>query len=135
MKERLKELRKALGLKQREVAERLGVNIGLIGQWESGAKPVGKARIYQLCKEYNVRREWLETGEGEMFEPEKQPRSADEILAEAAEALFNELSPRGQEAVLKALRERVAKEEAERARGDVKTATVSNVRGDVNIRQ
>lgn len=67
---RLKELRMRLGLKQREVAEKLDVNVGLIGNWESG-RPIPKTRLYQLCKEYNVRREWLETGEGEMFEPEK----------------------------------------------------------------
>ena len=67
---RLKELRKALGLKQREVAERLGVDVGLIGSWEIG-RPIPKVRKYQICKEYNVRREWLETGEGEMFEPKK----------------------------------------------------------------
>lgn len=67
---RLKELRKRLGLKQREVAERLGVDVGLVGSWEIG-RPIPKVRKYQICKEYNVRREWLETGEGEMFEPEK----------------------------------------------------------------
>lgn len=105
MKDRLKLLRKTLGLKQREVAERLGVNVGLIGQWESGTKAVGKARIYQLCKEYDVRREWLETGAGDMFEPTP---TLDDKLAGAAAALFEELSPRAKNAVLKALQERVA---------------------------
>ena len=69
MKDRLKELRKKLGLKQREVAERLGINVGQVGAWECGKERIPPARIYQLCKEFHVRREWLETGEGEMFEP------------------------------------------------------------------
>jgi len=78
MKDRLKELRKALNIKQREVAERLGVAVGVVGTWESGGSPIPRARIYQLCKEYNVRREWLETGVGEMFE-EKEERKLSEF--------------------------------------------------------
>lgn len=116
MKDRLKLLRKTLGLKQREVAERLGVNVGLIGQWESGTKAVGKARIYQLCKEYDVRREWLETGAGDMFEPTP---TLDDKLAGAAAALFEELSPRAKNAVLKALQERVAIEKNQTNNGTV----------------
>ena len=68
MKDRLKELRKTLDLKQREVAEKLGVRTGDVGGWESG-RNIPDSRLRLLCKEYNVRREWLETGEGEMFEP------------------------------------------------------------------
>lgn len=104
MKDRLKELRKTLNLKQREVAERLGVNTGVIGTWESGGSPIPRARIYQLCHEYNVRREWLETGVGEMFEPEA---TFEEKLANAASALFDELSDRGKVAVLKAMSEKL----------------------------
>ena len=87
MKDRLKELRKALGLKQREVAERLGVKVGRVGSWEAGVEPIPKTRIYQLCKEYNVRREWLENGTGEMFEP-------DDKLATIFTLLYDGLSPK-----------------------------------------
>ena len=78
MKDRLKELRKTLNLKQREVAEKLEVSTGQIGIWEAGTAELPRARIYQLCKEYNVRREWLETGVGEMFE-EKEERKLSEF--------------------------------------------------------
>ena len=104
MKDRLKELRKALNLKQREVAERLGVKVSNVGAWEAGMFAIPSTRIYQLCKEYNVRREWLETGEGEMFEPEA---TFEEKLANAASALFDELSDRGKVAVLKAMSEKL----------------------------
>ncbi|MBR0225295.1 MAG: helix-turn-helix transcriptional regulator [Thermoguttaceae bacterium] len=100
MKDRLKELRKALGLKQREIAEKLGVRVSAVGDWEVGRYPIPRARIYQLCHEYNVRREWLERGEGEMFQPEA---TFEEKLANAASALFDELSDRGKAAVLKAM--------------------------------
>lgn len=75
IKDRLKQLRHAVGIKQRELADRLEVQVGLIGNWESGARNIPKTRIYQICKEYNVRKEWLIDGEGEMFEPEIEPET------------------------------------------------------------
>jgi transcriptional regulator with XRE-family HTH domain len=104
MKDRLKELRKTLNLKQREVAERLDVAVSVVGGWEAGVQAIPSTRIYQLCKEYNVRREWLETGVGEMFEPEA---TFEEKLANAASALFDGLSYRGKIAVLKAMSEKL----------------------------
>ena len=68
MKDRLKQLRRILNLKQREVAERLGINVGQVGAWECGKERIPPARVYQLCKEYNVRRAWLVDGTGEIFE-------------------------------------------------------------------
>lgn len=100
MKDRLKELRKALNLKQREVAEKLGVRVGDVGGWESG-RHVPDSRLRLLCHEYNVRREWLETGEGEMFEPEKDARelkdfSDDELWVETMKRMFARLDPNEQ---------------------------------------
>ena len=104
MKDRLKELRKRLGIKQRELAERLEVAVGLVGQWEAGVCGIPRARVYQICNEYGVRREWLERGEGEIFEKKD---GIDEKLQRVAFALFEELSDRGKKAVVEALRERV----------------------------
>ena len=103
MKDRLKELRKALNLKQREVAERLGVKVSNVGAWEAGMFAIPSTRIYQLCKEYNVRREWLETGEGEMFEPGK---SEEEEIDDMIRKLFKMLPDK-----LKAAFLRIAKDE------------------------
>ena len=105
MHERLKELRKKLGLKQREFAAKIGVTTGAIGGWESGTTFPGDARISVICTTFNVRREWLENGEGEMFAPEEAPRSQDDILREAALMLFRELSPRAQDALIAAMEE------------------------------
>ena len=93
MKNRLKELREALNLKQREVAERLGVSVGNVGDWESGIRSIPATRIYQLCKEYNVRREWLEYGEGKMFEPKP---TEEEIYVEMFGHIYDNLSPKFQ---------------------------------------
>lgn len=117
MKDRLKALRKALGLKQREVAERLGCQTGLIGRWEAGLQPIPATRIYQLCKEYNVRREWLEHGEGEMFAPrvEVDEEREREIQHAFCLKVFNSLPPEIQKVVLDALREFSSKTPKEHA--------------------
>ena len=102
MKDRLKELRKALGLKQREIAEKLGVRVGNVGDWESG-RPIPSTRIYQLCHEYNVRREWLERGEGEMFQPAPDASKLrefddEDVYYEAMNRLYNSLPDAAKEA-------------------------------------
>lgn len=135
MKDRMKRLRKALGLKQREIAERLGVAVSNVGGWEAGLTPIPKIRIYQLSKEYGVNGEWLETGRGEMFL--HPPKPQDQALQEAALALFNELSPEAQTAVLAALRERIEAERQDKTTDapplSVKNLTIENshVDGDV----
>lgn len=103
MKERLKELRKKLGLKQREVAEKLEVPVSNVGSWESGSKPIPKTRIYQICNEFHVRRDWLEKGEGEMFEPTPEPISVEEAQAQFVEAVFRQLTDEQRDIVAKAI--------------------------------
>lgn len=100
MKERLKELRKKLNLTQRELAEKIGVNISQISDWERGRFTLSPARIAQICAALHVRREWFETGEGEVLEPQRpEKRTRDEILADAFEMIYSELSDVGKESV------------------------------------
>ena len=94
IKDRLKELRKRLGLKQRDVAERLEVSVGLIGAWECGSDTIPKTRIYQICNEYNVSRDWLERGEGDMFVPVEESETD---FAETMYSMFNALPENFQE--------------------------------------
>ena len=67
MHERIKKLRKALDLTQREFGERLGVKPNTIATYEIGRNEPIDAVISLICREFNVREEWLRTGEGEMF--------------------------------------------------------------------
>ena len=69
MHERLKEIRKALGLTQKEFAERVGIKQNTIAQYEIGRNEPIDAVVSLICREYNVDEVWLRTGEGEMFRP------------------------------------------------------------------
>lgn len=67
MNERIKELRKALGLTQQEMAEKLGIKRNTIAQYEIGRNPPTDTVITLMCRAFDVNEEWLRTGEGEMF--------------------------------------------------------------------
>lgn len=100
MKERLKELRKKLHLTQRELAEKIGVSLTQISDWERGRFALSSARIAQICAALHVRREWFETGEGDVLEPQRPgKRTRDEILADSFELIYSELSDVGKEIV------------------------------------
>lgn len=72
MNERIKRLRKALGFTQQEFAERIGVKRNTIAQYEIGRNKPIDSIINLICREYNVSPEWLQTGEGEIFQPAAQ---------------------------------------------------------------
>lgn len=67
MNERIKELRKALGLTQQEFAEQLGVKRNTIAQYETGRNSPIDAIITSICREFGVNESWLRTGKGEML--------------------------------------------------------------------
>ena len=67
MNERLKELRKTIGLTLSQFGERLGVSKSAASLWESGGRNLSDSTIKLICKEFYVNEEWLRTGEGDMF--------------------------------------------------------------------
>ena len=83
MQERIKGLRKALGLTQQKFADALGVKQNTIAQYESGRNAPIDAVVSLICREFNVNEAWLRTGEGAMF----LERSRDEELS----AFFGDL--------------------------------------------
>ena len=69
MKTRIFELRNRLNLTQTEFGEKIGLTRNAIAAYERGnANPTGTA-IMAIVTVFHVNREWLETGEGEMFAP------------------------------------------------------------------
>lgn len=67
MNERVKELRKALGLSGEKFGERLGVTRSAISDIERGRNSLSEGNILSICREFNVSEEWLRNGNGEMF--------------------------------------------------------------------
>jgi len=67
--ERLKKLRKILDLTQQEFAKRIGSKRNTVAKYETAANTPSAAVVSLICREFDVREEWLRTGEGEMFRP------------------------------------------------------------------
>lgn len=85
MDERIKELRKALGLTQQEFSERVGVKRNTVAQYEMGRNPPNDTVVTLICREFNVNETWLRTGEGEMFQPKSRNEELFEFAAKVAE--------------------------------------------------
>ena len=67
MNERIKKLRKTLGLTLEKFGERLGVKRNSVSQWENGINNVSDQVRKSICREFGVNEEWLLSGSGPMF--------------------------------------------------------------------
>ena len=67
MKERIKELRKTLGLTLESFGDKVGVGKSTISRIENGTNGLTEQMILSICREFNVNEEWLRSGTGEMF--------------------------------------------------------------------
>lgn len=69
LNERIKSLRKKIGISQEVFAKKLGLTKNYISLVESGNRNLSEQSVRVLCREFNVNEEWLRTGTGEMFLP------------------------------------------------------------------
>ena len=67
MNERIKELRKVLGLTLDKFGGRLGVGKSAISKIERGENGVTDQLFKSICREFNINETWLREGTGEMF--------------------------------------------------------------------
>lgn len=65
--DRIKVLRKHLGLNQTNFGEKVGIAQGHMTNIETGRREVTEKTLKVICATFNVSEEWLRTGEGEMF--------------------------------------------------------------------
>ena len=65
--ERVREIRKSLGLTLEKFGEKLGVGKTAISKIEHEQCSLTDANIKLICREFGVNYIWLTTGEGEMF--------------------------------------------------------------------
>lgn len=67
MKDRIKQIRKSIGKTQVEFGKLIGVKGNTVTGYEAGTRTPSDAVITSICREFNVREEWLRSGTGEMF--------------------------------------------------------------------
>lgn len=67
MNERIKELRKTLGLTLEKFGSNLGVTKTAIYNIENGNRKLTDQMFISICREFNVNENWLRTGDGDMF--------------------------------------------------------------------
>ena len=67
MNERIRLLRKHLGLTADAFGEAIGIVRSAVSNIESGRRQPTNQLITSICREFNVNETWLRTGEGEMF--------------------------------------------------------------------
>lgn len=80
--ERIKALRKELGLSQDVFAEKLGLTKNYISLVENGNRNLSEQSIKVLCTMFNVNEEWLRTGNGEMMSPVSKDEEISKLLGE-----------------------------------------------------
>lgn len=65
--ERIKELRKILGLSQDAFGRKLGVTGTAVSRIEKGERTLTEQMALAICREFRVNYFWLTEGKGEMF--------------------------------------------------------------------
>lgn len=80
MQNRIKELRKALGINQSDFGARLGVKDSTVSRWESGERTVPDSAIISMSRTFGVSETWLRTGYGEMFAPRTREAELGELI-------------------------------------------------------
>ena len=80
--ERVRELRKELGLSQAAFGEKLKISQRAIGHIESGANSLSPRNFDNICQIFNVNPKWLESGEYPMFVPSSDKDFLDQLAEE-----------------------------------------------------
>jgi transcriptional regulator with XRE-family HTH domain len=93
--QRIKRVREALQLNQRDFSTLLSLSSGYISGVETNVRPVNARLIKLIVSEFSVNETWLASGEGEMF-----IRNSDEKFAKLL-SLFKELPAKYQDVVFK----------------------------------
>lgn len=110
--DRLNQIISDSGLTKTAFAKRIEVSQGFVSQLCSGSFNPSPRTISAICREFNVRREWLETGEGPMKLPEPeedldyinilvaQSNNPMKDLVRAILVAFDRATPQGKQAIL-----------------------------------
>lgn len=116
MEQRLKELRKTLGLTLREFGEKIGLSLTGVAELEHGRSAMQERHIRLICAAFpRVNAEWLRSGDGNMFldeDPDLETVLAELTVPEAVKTYIRmyDAQPRRIQLVLdQALRDYLAR--------------------------
>ena len=109
IREQIKTLRKTLNLTQAEFGQKLGVSAGVIANIELDRARINPVLLQHMCDVFAVNKEWLETGQGEMFKDFNEDvkfeilcseiAQSDDIMLKNAMRLYWSLSDKKKKAV------------------------------------
>jgi len=89
--ERIRALRKALGLTQKEFADRIGITYQMLGLYERGAYDPPDKVLKLISSTFGVSYEWLKTGQGEMWKRKEKIEEEEEKLRKLRETILEGL--------------------------------------------
>ena len=69
MEKRIQAVRKAKGLTLKQLGDIIGISESAVSNIERGRNKPSGSTLILLCEKLGIDREWLETGEGDMFAP------------------------------------------------------------------
>ena len=81
LKDRIRTIRKTLGLTQTDFGAKIGVKGNTITNYETGLRTPSDAVIISICREFDVNEAWLRTGHGEMFLQLNEDAELDKLFA------------------------------------------------------
>lgn len=89
-RERIKDLRLRLKLTMEEFGKRLGIQKSAVSKIENGSVSLTDQNRIAICREFNVREEWLRNGDGEPFaevsRDEQIEKMVNEIMCDKPES-------------------------------------------------
>lgn len=65
--QRLKEARDTLNLPMSKFGKAIGLTDASISQYENGHRTITPRSMKEIVREYNINKDWLRTGKGQMF--------------------------------------------------------------------
>jgi DNA-binding XRE family transcriptional regulator len=105
--DRIRLVRKTLGLNQEEFAQRIGLTQTALSMIEVEKVALTEKNIKLICVTFAVDENWLRTGKGEMFGPASPYEK--ELLA-----VFGKLTPDTQEFILEMAQNLLSRQEKEK---------------------
>jgi len=78
--ERVKRIRAILGISQREFARQIFISQNSFCEIEKGVRRVNDRIIQLISTQFNVNRDWIKTGKGEMFRADKSSLDLEHLV-------------------------------------------------------